>query len=112
MKFNEYANIYHKCTGNTMSREDYDRRMPIILNEINKATEIANNLRKIATDVINCMDSYVRTGIFKHGIRKRDLKITIEVLHSIKEKNILSENDREIFNFLIEYIKLYIDKKL
>ena len=112
MKFNEFANMYYEYTGSTMSREDYDKKMLIVLNEINKAVEIANNLRKTATDVINCMKIYVLTGIFKHGIKKRDLKITIEVLHSIKEKNILSENDREIFNFLIEYIKLYIDKKL
>ena len=74
MKFNEFANMYYEYTGSTMSREDYDRKMLIVLNEIKKATEIANNLRKIATDVINCMDSYVRTGIFKHGIKKQYLK--------------------------------------
>ena len=111
MRFNEFANMYKKYTGNTISREQFDLQTKNLICRVKEAYDIALFLRNITINVLESMLSYVRIGVLKHGINKGHFKTAIEVLSKICQDNTENEEEKMFIKVTAEMLKQMIDSK-
>lgn len=111
MKFNEFANMYKKYTGNTISREQFDLQTKNLICCVREAYDIALLLRNITINVLESMRSYLLIGFIKHGINKGDFKTAIDVLSKICRDNTKNEEDKIFIKVTAEMLKKMIDSK-
>lgn len=111
MKFNEFANMYKKYTGNTISREQFDSQTQNLICRVREAYDIALLLRNITINVLESMRSYLLIGVLKHGINKGHFKTAIDVLSKISQDNTENEEEKMFIKVAAEMLKKMIDSK-
>ena len=111
MKFNEFANMYKKYTGNTISREQFDLQTKNLICRIREAYDIAFLLRNITINVLESMQSDLLIGVLRHGINKEHFKIAIDVLSKIHQDNTENEEEKMFIKATAEMLKQMIDSK-
>ena len=111
MKFNEFANMYKKYTGNTISREQFDLQTQNLICHVREAYDIALLLRNITINVLESMRLYMQIGFLKHGINKGHFKTAIDVLSKIYQDNAKNEEEKMFIKVTAEMLKQMIDSK-
>jgi len=101
LNFNQIKKHYQKLRISIEEQEFYKRTAEVI-EKIKTSVELAHDLAKIATEVLEGLINSIRYGFTPHNITKEKLKQTINVLKKLGELESTTEEQKQTINFLSE----------